>query len=120
MRWSSQRGFTTIEVLQASALSSVAVVGLSSLLFTTMHGNIHARDITVAANVAQAKIEELRGTSLALVASGSDSVSHAGVQYNRSWTVSTGPAAGTVEVLVAVGGIYQQAGSVKLRTIIGG
>jgi Tfp pilus assembly protein PilV len=119
MRRRSQRGFTTIEVLQACALSSVAMVGLSSLLFTTMHGNIHARDVTAAANVAQAKIEELRGISYALVASGSDSVTSAGTSYTRTWTISTGPTAGTKEVLVSVSGLYQQAGAVKLRTIIG-
>ena len=119
MRARSQRGFTTIEVLQASALSSVAVVGLSTLLFTTMHGNTHARDITAAANVAQAKIEELRASSYALVTSGSGSVTKGGVHYTLTWTVSAGPATGTKEVTVAVEGVHQQAGPLKLRTIIG-
>jgi Tfp pilus assembly protein PilV len=114
----NDRGFTTIETLQASVVSSIAMVGLCSLLFTTIQGNAQARDITIAKTLAEAKMEELRAMPLASLASGLDEVLDAGVEWTRSWDVATGPTAGTRMVVVSIGGAGRTAPSLELTTIL--
>lgn len=111
-------GFTTIETLEATVLSSIALVGLCSLLLTTIHGNVQARDITVAAALGETKVEELRATDFGLLASGSDTATDGGAEWTRSWTVTAGPTAGTKNVVVLIDGVHQQSVPVRLETIL--
>ena len=120
MRSRDQRGFTTIELLEAVALCGIAVVGLSSLLLATMHGNLRARDVTAASTVAETKIEELRGASFDSLANGSDAVTFGGIGFTRSWTVTSGPTSATREVRVEVTEANPEFPAVHVSTIIGG
>jgi hypothetical protein len=90
------------------------------MLLATMHGNLHARDVTGAATVAETKIEELRATPFGSLVNGSDAVTFSGVGYTRSWTVTSGPTGTTREVLVNVTETDPEFPAVRLRTIIGG
>jgi Tfp pilus assembly protein PilV len=114
----SEKGFTLFDVMQASTLSAVALVGLSSLLLSTIHATVRGRDITSAATLAEAKMEELRGLSFAAVGDGSDTVTNGETPYTRQWTVVAGPTASTKEVSVTVAWAGQRATAVELRTII--
>lgn len=115
-----QKGFTLFDVLQASVLSTMALVGISSLLFATVHANLRGRDITTAATLGQAKIEELRALPFASLVNGSDNVTDAEIPYKRTWTISAGPAANTVAVRVVVEWSGQGSTAVDLQTIING
>ena len=111
-------GFTTIETLQASVVSMIAMVGLSSLLFTTIQGNAQARDITIATTLAEAKMEELRATPFASLADGVDTVSNAGAEWTRSWSVEDGPTPGTRMVVVSIDGGGRGSVPLELTTIL--
>ena len=115
-----QKGFTLLDVMQASILSTMALVGISSLLLATVHTNIRGRDITTAATLGQAKIEELRAAPFATLANGSDNVTDAEIPYTRTWTITAGPTADTVAVRVLVEWAGSGSTAVDLETIING
>jgi len=114
---SGEKGFTTIETLQASVVSSIALVGLCSLLLSTIHGNARARDITIATALAETKLEELRATDFASLADGADTVTDAGAGWTRTWTILPGPTVGTKEIVVSIDGL-QRGAPLALKTIL--
>jgi Tfp pilus assembly protein PilV len=118
IRWRCQKGFTLLDVMQASVLSTIALVGISSLLMATVHTNLRGRDITAAATLGQAKIEELRVIPVGSLTSGSDTVADAEIPYARTWTISVGPTASTVAVRVLVEWEGQGGHGVDLETIL--
>jgi prepilin-type N-terminal cleavage/methylation domain-containing protein len=65
------RGFSLLEVLVASAVLSVAVVGVAPLLTLSSSANRNARATTTAAILAQQKIEQLRTLAWSVDADGS-------------------------------------------------
>ena len=111
----TEGGFTLLEVIQASALATISLLGVSSLLLTSIHANSRAHDITAAITAAQAKMEELRSLPYASVEGGCDG---AGAQspYERSWTVATGPTADTKLVTVRVE--TSASAPIELKTIL--
>jgi prepilin-type N-terminal cleavage/methylation domain-containing protein len=60
-RFSSEAGFSLIEVLAAMVVMSVALVGLAQLFALSTGANMTARTNTYAALLAQQKMEQLRG-----------------------------------------------------------
>jgi Tfp pilus assembly protein PilV len=115
---SNESGFTTIETLQASVLSSIAMVGLFSMLFTTIQGNAQARDLTIATTLAETKMEELRATPFASLTNGLDTVAGGGTQWTRTWAVAPGPTADTKKVVVSIGGVGRGAAPLQIATIL--
>jgi hypothetical protein len=115
-RLRSSSGFTLFDVMQASALSTIALVGISSMLFSTMSAAIRARDLTTATTLAETKLEELRGIAYASVANGSDAVTDQGIAYGRQWAVASGPTASTKDVTLTV--TWSGTKSIEVRTII--
>jgi len=101
VRCGPQQGFTLIEVLVASGLMAIVMMGLQSLLVTTIRANTLANTTTAATTLAQQKIELLRNTaysSVALTSGTSDTVS----PYTRTWVITNGPATNTKSVTVSV------------------
>jgi prepilin-type N-terminal cleavage/methylation domain-containing protein len=118
-RRSSEAGFTFIEMLQALSLSAIGLLALSSLTIGTIHANAKARRMTIAATLAQAKMEEIRNLPYAAIGEGSDQVTDSGVPYSRTWTVCVNcPVEGTREVTLTVQWPDQGTQSIKLETII--
>jgi general secretion pathway protein I len=56
---SSQKGFTLLEILVATTIMGIAVVGLLSSLSTSMRNAAHVTDADRAAQMARNKMEEL-------------------------------------------------------------
>ncbi|MCL6450767.1 MAG: prepilin-type N-terminal cleavage/methylation domain-containing protein [Acetobacteraceae bacterium] len=55
-----QQGFTYLEMLVAVALLAITFVPLLGLLTAGLYANYHARYMTVAVELAQARIDQLR------------------------------------------------------------
>ncbi|HEY2907289.1 MAG TPA: prepilin-type N-terminal cleavage/methylation domain-containing protein [Vicinamibacterales bacterium] len=64
------RGFSLFEVLVASTVFTVAVVGLVPLLIVSTTANTNARTTTFAVALAQQKMEQLRALAWSVDASG--------------------------------------------------
>ena len=101
-------GFTLIEVLVAMSIFAIAVLGLAIGATTVMQANQTGLYTTIATNLAQDKLEELKAKTAALIdTTGSPenniTVSGAPAKFNRSWAVTSGsPVAGVKQIDVTV------------------
>ena len=83
----SRGGFTIVELIVAIMVFSIGVLGLAATTATVARLMGSASRQTIAAAVAQSRIEKLRATSCASLASGSETVR--GVTSTWSVVVAT-------------------------------
>jgi len=114
------KGFMLVEVMAALALLGIAFAGLTPLVIATLRGVDQARRVTTASEFARDKVEDIRNTPFAAVASGSDTVTEGGTgaTYARTWTSAAGPSANTKLVTVTVSWTARTAHPVSLQTIV--
>jgi len=121
MRFSkSEQGFTLVEVLVALCILVVGILGTITVTATVMSGNSLAKRMSTASTLAQYKMEELKTTDYAGLAS-SSSPETVDRLYSRSWTVSAAdtPAAGMKTIEVTVSFSWQGAtGTVTFDSIV--
>ena len=101
------KGFTLIEVLVAMSIFAIAVLGLAIGATTVMQANQTGLYTTIATNLAQDKLEELKAKTAANInTTGSPEnvpVTGVPVTFNRSWAVTSGsPVAGVKQIDVTV------------------
>jgi prepilin-type N-terminal cleavage/methylation domain-containing protein len=58
----SKKGFTLIEVIIATLLLTVALLGLAAVTSTVIRGNSFSQTLTLATTLAKDKMEETKGT----------------------------------------------------------
>lgn len=90
----SRAGFTLIEVLVAMSIFAIAVLGLAVGATSVMRANQTGLYTTIATNLAQDRLEELKSRTPANInTTGSPenniTVSGVPVKFNRSWTVTS-------------------------------
>src|SRR3972149_8212781 len=101
-------GFTLIEVLVAMSIFAIAVLGLAIGATTVMQANQTGLYTTIATNLAQDKLEELKAKTAANInttGSPENNITVSGVpaKFNRSWAVTSGsPAAGVKRIDITV------------------
>lgn len=101
-------GFTLLEVLVAMAIFSVAILGLAIGATTIMRANRMSYLNTVATNLAQDKLEQLKATTVANITScssncDSPALTYKNVTFTRTWTVTAdSPATGVNRIDVAI------------------
>ena len=106
-RLRSSAGFTLIEVLVAIGILSFGMLGLAVGAISITRGNKTAQFHTMATNMAQDKLEQLKATTVANVATCATSCETAptylGVTFTRTWNVAANtPAAGLSQITVTV------------------
>ena len=79
----SRRGFTLVEMVVASFITLIGLVGIHNLLFWIMFSTAESGRGTQAAAVAQDKMEEIIGAGFSSSVSGQDST----LDFQRFWTV---------------------------------
>ena len=100
-RW--HEGFTLIEVLVSMTIFSIAILGLVIGTSSVMRANQQSYFSTIAINLAQDKLEELKANPTTLLFSCSTSCesppTHDGVAFIRTWTVTpNSPAPGISQI----------------------
>ena len=101
-------GFTLIEVLVAMSIFAIAVLGLAVGATTVMQANHTGLYTTIATNLAQDRLEELKSRTAANInTTGSPEngipVTGVPVTFNRSWAVtSDSPVVGVKRIDVTV------------------
>lgn len=92
-------GYTFNEVLVAISVIMIGVLGYAAGTVTVMRGNVVSRDHTVAVNLAQDKLEELKSRKdwpdvNNCPHGGNREISAHGLSgglYNRCWTITDSP-----------------------------
>ena len=101
MKKGDAQGFTLVEVLIAFFILSVTLLAMSSMVYSVMRATGQGKGIAAATVLAQDKMENLKNSSYAALASGSDTPSAGNVTYNRQWVVSTSGNSKTITISVS-------------------
>src|SRR3972149_2969128 len=95
-----QRGFTLLETLISLCILSVALLGMSSMVFSVIRATAQSKEMTTATTLLQDKMENLKNTSISSLTSGNDSASLGNITYLRQWVISTVGNLKTISVTV--------------------
>jgi len=95
-----QRGFTLIETLISMFILSVALLGMSSMVFSVIRATTQSKEMTTATTLLQDKMENLKNTGVSSLASGNDSASQGNITYLRQWVINTAGNLKTISVTV--------------------
>ena len=68
----NKQGFTLVEFLVATAILSIGLLALINLQLMAIRGNRDSKEMTRAIFLAEKKMEELKNTAYASLASGQD------------------------------------------------
>lgn len=113
----TEKGFTLIEVLVAIAMISVGVLGLAANTISVTQGNRISASTTIAINLAQGKIEEIKAQSSFANETVTDSPR--GAIFTRTWVISDSPEANLKQIEVTVSWTeYGVSRSVALNTYV--
>jgi hypothetical protein len=122
-----QQGYTFNEILVAMTIAGIGVLGYAAATATVIRGNHASANYTAAVNLAQDKMEQLRGRATLGLESrcpnggeiGLDALGNPGGIYNRCWRITDSPH-GTklrqVEVIVTWRDLESR--SVALATLV--
>ena len=116
-RLRNNNGFTLVEIIVAMGILTIALLGLVSVTVMVIKGNSFSKTMTTATTLAKYKMEQLKNTSYASLAGGTDTVESI---YTRTWTVTNdSPATSMKTVVVTVQWNWQNvARNVTLSSII--
>jgi len=84
----NQSGFTLIEVLVAISIFTVAILGVAMSTQSVIRANQENYLTTIATNLAQDKMEELKANPASLASGGPITDVFSGVTFTRTWTVT--------------------------------
>lgn len=122
-----EKGVSYTEVLMSLGLVSVGVLGFSLNTVSVIRGNQQSADYTVAANLAQDKMEQLKAQPALpdfdnCPAAGERGIAATGAPggvYDRCWTVKNSiVGSGLKEIVVVVSWSESDVRSIKLTTLI--
>lgn len=119
-----EKGFTIIELMVALTILAVAMMGAESVILTIVRNRVTAHKVSIATDLCQTKIEELKSLGYNAVVNclepNIDERGSSGGVFNRTVTVSPGPVLNrTKAVLVSVTwNDLTGTRTVSLRTIV--
>lgn len=108
-------GFSIIDVLVALTMFALMFTGFASFLVGSLQATGYAEHMTVAATIAQDKLEEVRNDATTCT---NDSMTQGELTYTRTCTTAAGPIAGTQEITVTVDWTDHTSHTVALKTLI--
>ena len=116
-----RNGFTLIEILIALGIFTAAILGVAISATSVIKANQSSYSTTIAINLAQDKLEELKALPASLASGGPVTDSINGETFSRSWTVtSDSPITGMKRIDVTVTWTDYSSHSITLRSAVKG
>lgn len=114
-----QSGFTVIEILVAMGIFSVAILGLAVGATSVMRANQVSYNHTIASNLAQDKLEELKARPGSIASGGPENKPVGNMTFTRTWTVTPNdPVGGVTRIDVQVNWTDYTAQSVSISAAV--
>jgi len=83
-----ESGFTMIELLVSLLVLSVALLAISSMVYSVMNATSLSKEIGTATALMQDKMESLKHTVVSSLTGGNDTIRLGNVDYLRQWSVA--------------------------------
>jgi len=100
-RITPQGGFTLIEILIAMTIFSTSFLALAAGATTVMKSNHSSYNNTVATNLAQDKLEELRALDPTAIVGDNKTKKVGGVTFTRTWTTTDADGLRKIKVVIS-------------------
>jgi prepilin-type N-terminal cleavage/methylation domain-containing protein len=91
MNKNRESGFTFIELLIALFVLTVALLAISSMVYSVMNSTSLSKETATATALMQDKMESLKHTVVASLTSGNDTIQLGNVDYLRQWSITPIP-----------------------------
>jgi type IV pilus assembly protein PilV len=102
-RRTRNRGFTLVEVLVAMSIFAIAILGVAVSTKSVIQTNQKNYFTTIATNLAQDKLEDLKSNPASLASGGPITDVIDGETFTRTWTVTANsPVSGVKKIDVTV------------------
>lgn len=95
-----ESGFTLIELLIALFVLTVALLAISSMVYSVMNSTSLSKETGTATALMQDKMENLKYTVASSLTSGNDTIQLGNVNYLRQWNVAASANTRTITVTV--------------------
>lgn len=80
--------FSLVELMVSLLLLSIALVGVTKLLSSTLFADSDSKTYTAAATLAETRLEQLKSIGFADVTNGNDTTTIDNVAYTRTWVIT--------------------------------
>jgi len=100
MKKHQESGFTLIELLIALFILTVALLAISSMVYSVMNSTSLSKEASTATTLMQDKMESLKHTVVSSLTSGNDTIRLGNVDYLRQWSVAASANTRTIMVTV--------------------
>ena len=118
MKRKRETGFTLVELLIALFILTVALLSISSMVYSVMMATENSKETSAATTLMQDRMESLKNIPQASLNSGSDTVTRANISYQRTWTVTRNPSTNNYQTIeVRVDWTNRGAHSVTMTTL---
>jgi prepilin-type N-terminal cleavage/methylation domain-containing protein len=100
MKKNRESGFTLIELLIALFVLTIALLAISSMVYSVMNSTSLSKETSTATILMQDKMESLKYKGVSSLTSGNDTIHLGNVNYLRQWNVAASANTRTITVTV--------------------
>jgi type II secretion system protein I len=100
MKKNRESGFTLIELLIALFVLTVALLAISTMVYSVMNSTSLSKEASTATTLMQDKMESLKHAPVSSLTSGSETIPVENVNYLRQWSVAASGNTRTITVTV--------------------
>lgn len=117
MKKDRESGFTLMELLIALFILTVALLAISTMVYSVMNSTSLSKEASTATTLMQDKMESLKHTAVSSLTSGNDTIRLGNVDYHRQWSVAA--SANTRTITVTVNWTNRRPHTVTMTTLRG-
>jgi len=91
----NNRGFTMLEILIATVILTIGLLGVAGLTIGTIKGNLFSKNVTTATVISQKRLEDIQrdgyvGATEGNFPAGPDAITMGGVTFSMETTINPG------------------------------